>query len=211
MAPHSPAGRLRRSSSLSACTPSATAKIAPNNSVLHCFHCGPPRHTPAPGPPPKTSCRRNAPARRPRCAARPAGRQCTNAPSSAHQLQRAAMHAGGKQPINFQVMPAAKVTVCARGAGERKAAFGAEGRPAQLHRRRTAGAKRVARNPACHAARRNEEVHAFPKDLIHVDSDARSEEARQMRGRKQRVHGYIICYPACHRNSRRPHTGPLLN
>ena len=91
------------------------------------------------------------------------------------QLQRAAMHASGKQSINFQVMPAAKVTGCARGAGKRKAALGAEGRPAQLHRSRTAGAKRVARNPACHAARRNEKVHAFPKDLIDVDSDARSE------------------------------------
>jgi len=38
------AGRLRRNSSLSACTPSATTKFAPNNKALHWRRCGPPRH-----------------------------------------------------------------------------------------------------------------------------------------------------------------------
>jgi hypothetical protein len=92
------------------------------------------------------------------------------------------MHASGKQPVNFQMMPAAKITSCTRRAGKRKAALGAEWRLAQLHRSRTARAKRVARSPACHATGRDKKVHTFPKDFIDVDSEARSEQARRMRG-----------------------------
>ena len=109
------------------------------------------------------------------------------------QLQRATVKAGSKQPVHFQIMPAAKSTVCTGRQLQRQAALGAKRCLAQLHRRRTAGAKSVARNSACHAARRNEKVNTVPENFVEVDGSARSKLSRRKRGRKQRAHGNFVC------------------